>query len=127
MVARAWLQGRGPDPAGRNGDGVAGKPMARDHHSEMKGLIERGIMRAKRYHSTIPFRFGCSAVQAAEAVGVSVNTYIGMVEDGRMPQPKRIGSRKVWDVEEVYAAFKALPHEKQIDEGEPDTWSDLGG
>jgi len=84
-------------------------------------------MRGIKHEASIPLRFGCSVVQAAQAVGVSINTYVSMVEDGRMPQPKRIGSRKVWDVDEVHAAFKALPHEKQIDEGEPDSWSDLAG
>ena len=33
-----------------------------------------------------------------------------------MPRPKLVGSRKIWDLEEVRLAFKALPAEN--DEGE---------
>ena len=70
-------------------------------------------------------RFGLSVEQAAEAVGITANTFLKMVEDGRMPRPRCIGSRKVWDVEEVHAAFKALPHDNQTDDGEMDSWADL--
>jgi predicted DNA-binding transcriptional regulator AlpA len=82
-------------------------------------------MRLERRNAVLFPPFGISVEQAARAVGVSPNTYLNMVEDGRMPRPKRIGSRKVWDVEEVQAAFKALPHDKQIDDGDTDTWSDV--
>jgi hypothetical protein len=32
-----------------------------------------------------------------------------MVQDGRMPKPKQINSRKIWDRLKVDAAFSALP------------------
>ncbi|MFC7552637.1 hypothetical protein ACFQU7_10800 [Pseudoroseomonas wenyumeiae] len=32
-----------------------------------------------------------------------------MVQDGRMPGPKRIGARKVWDRHALDLAFAALP------------------
>jgi hypothetical protein len=32
-----------------------------------------------------------------------------MVKDGRMPQPKRINSRTVWDRRQLDAAFDQLP------------------
>jgi hypothetical protein len=32
-----------------------------------------------------------------------------MVRDGRMPKPKRIDARNVWDVRELDIAFTALP------------------
>jgi predicted DNA-binding transcriptional regulator AlpA len=72
-------------------------------------------------------RFGFSMVQAAQAIGVSVNTFLSMVADHRMPRPKPIGNRKVWDVEEVQAAFKALPHDMQSDDGDENTWADVEG
>jgi hypothetical protein len=50
-----------------------------------------------------------------------------MVDDNRMPRPKLIGRRKVWDVEEVQAAFKALPHDMQLEDGDANTWADFEG
>jgi hypothetical protein len=47
-----------------------------------------------------------------------------MVDDGRMPRPRMINSRRVWDVDELDAAFKSLPREGG--EQEQDTWADLG-
>jgi len=35
--------------------------------------------------------------------------YIEMVKDGRMPNPKRINSRTVWDRKRLDDAFEALP------------------
>ena len=40
-----------------------------------------------------------------------------------MPRPRRIDSRAVWDVDELRAAFKALPHEREA-EGS-NTWADV--
>jgi predicted DNA-binding transcriptional regulator AlpA len=46
---------------------------------------------------------------AANYIGVSASLFDGMVRDGRMPRPKRINSRTVWDVREVDSAFDRLP------------------
>ncbi len=40
---------------------------------------------------------GLSRVQAAEYVGVGVTKFDELVGDGRMPRPKRIDGRTVWD------------------------------
>jgi hypothetical protein len=40
-----------------------------------------------------------------------------MVADGRMPKPKRINARTVWDVRKLDIAFDALPGDEQADEG----------
>jgi hypothetical protein len=37
-----------------------------------------------------------------------------MVNDGRMPKPKRINTRCVWDVQRLALAFKALPDEDNL-------------
>jgi predicted DNA-binding transcriptional regulator AlpA len=50
-------------------------------------------------------------VIAAQYIGVSVSMFDQMVSDGRMPGPKRIGTRKVWDRAAVDKAFAALPEE----------------
>jgi predicted DNA-binding transcriptional regulator AlpA len=51
---------------------------------------------------------GLSRVQAAEYVGIGVTKFDELVADGRMPQPKRIDGRKVWDRMQVDAAFVAI-------------------
>jgi predicted DNA-binding transcriptional regulator AlpA len=52
---------------------------------------------------------GLSRTQAASYVGVSPTLFDQMVADGRMPQPKRINSRTVWDKRQLDEAFAALP------------------
>jgi len=51
---------------------------------------------------------GLSRVQAAEYVGVGVTKFDEMVADGRMPKPKRIDGRTVWDRVKLDEAFAAL-------------------
>jgi predicted DNA-binding transcriptional regulator AlpA len=46
---------------------------------------------------------------AAEYVGVSPGKFDEMVHDRRMPRPKRIDARNVWDIRELDVAFAALP------------------
>lgn len=46
---------------------------------------------------------------AAALVGVSSNYFGQLVEEGRMPQPREIGRRVLWDTEEVKAAWRAIP------------------
>jgi predicted DNA-binding transcriptional regulator AlpA len=50
-------------------------------------------------------------VQAAFYVGVGTSLFDEMVQDGRMPRPKRINSRTVWDRLALEEAFAALPSE----------------
>jgi hypothetical protein len=40
---------------------------------------------------------------------VSPTTFDKLVADGRMPSPKHINSRNVWDVRQLDLAFKGLP------------------
>ena len=57
--------------------------------------------------ATLPPR-GLSRVQAAEYVGVGTTKFDEMVADGRMPKPKRIDGRNVWDRVKLDEAFAAL-------------------
>jgi hypothetical protein len=57
--------------------------------------------------SSLPPR-GLSRVQAAEYIGVGVTKFDEMVDDGRMPRPKRIDGRNVWDRIRLDDAFAAL-------------------
>lgn len=52
---------------------------------------------------------GLNRAAAAEYIGVSATTFDEMVRDGRMPGPKQINARKIWDVRALDAAFTALP------------------
>lgn len=51
---------------------------------------------------------GLSRAQGAEYIGVSPSEFSQMVLDGRMPKPKRIDGRLVWDRLELDAAFDVL-------------------
>jgi predicted DNA-binding transcriptional regulator AlpA len=60
---------------------------------------------------------GLSRVQAAEYIGIGVSKFDELVADGRMPKPKRIDSRTVWDREQLDDAFAALDNENTADRG----------
>lgn len=51
---------------------------------------------------------GLSRTEAAAYVGVSTTLFDEMVKDGRMPRPKQVNSRTVWDRRRVDLAFDAL-------------------
>ncbi|WP_332763885.1 XRE family transcriptional regulator [Phenylobacterium sp.] len=57
---------------------------------------------------------GLQREAAAGYVGVSASKFDELVLDGRMPRPKRIDGRKVWDRNALDSAFDALP-----DDGAP--------
>ena len=65
---------------------------------------------------------GLSRVQAAEYVGVGATKFDEMVKDGRMPKPKRIDGRTVWDRVKLDEFFAALGDEDGADANE---WSRL--
>jgi predicted DNA-binding transcriptional regulator AlpA len=52
---------------------------------------------------------GLNRVEAAAYVGVSPSKFDELVKDGRMPGPKRIDARVVWDRHRLDNAFEALP------------------
>ncbi len=56
-------------------------------------------------------RRGLNREQAAIYVGVGLTKFDAMVEDGRMPKPKRVDRRKVWDIRALDLAFDDLPGE----------------
>jgi predicted DNA-binding transcriptional regulator AlpA len=58
---------------------------------------------------------GLSREEAAAYVGVSASLFDALVKDGRMPLPKRINVRAVWDRLRVDAAFEALPSNEAAD------------
>lgn len=58
---------------------------------------------------------GLSRAYAAAYVGVSPTLFDMMVKDGRMPKPKTINSRTVWDIRKIDKAFDELPGGDQDD------------
>jgi predicted DNA-binding transcriptional regulator AlpA len=52
---------------------------------------------------------GLSCEQAAAYIGISPSLFDTLVKDGRMPGPKRINTRTVWDRLQLDTAFAALP------------------
>jgi predicted DNA-binding transcriptional regulator AlpA len=59
-------------------------------------------------------RRGLSRIDAAVYLGISPSKYDELVKDGRMPRPRIIDGRKVWDVLELDIAFDELPREDGI-------------
>ena len=64
---------------------------------------------------------GLSRAQAAEYVGIGVTKFDEMVGDGRMPRPKRIDGRNVWDRIKLDEAFALLDDTA----GPRSEWDDL--
>jgi predicted DNA-binding transcriptional regulator AlpA len=56
---------------------------------------------------------GLSRTEAAAYVGVSPSKFDELVKDRRMPAPKRVDTRTIWDRVKVDAAFDALPDEAE--------------
>ena len=54
---------------------------------------------------------GLSRVQSAFRIGVSPSLFDEMVADGRMPKPKKVNTRNIWDCLRLDEAFEALPSE----------------
>lgn len=52
---------------------------------------------------------GLSREQAAAYLGIGPTLFDDMVADGRMPLPKEIGARRVWDRRALDEAFDQLP------------------
>jgi predicted DNA-binding transcriptional regulator AlpA len=61
-------------------------------------------------------------MEASHYIGVSPSLFDGMVKDGRMPPPKTINNRTVWDRWELDAAFTAIPNRNQ-DTSPADEWA----
>lgn len=63
---------------------------------------------------------GLSREVAAAYIDVSPTKFDEMVKDGRMPKPKQIDSRRVWERVKLDRAFAALPSEGADEDDEWD-------
>jgi predicted DNA-binding transcriptional regulator AlpA len=57
---------------------------------------------------------GLSREQSARYIGISASLFDQLVKDGRMPKPKRINARTVWDRRKLDEAFDILDDESAI-------------
>ena len=55
---------------------------------------------------------GMHREDAAFYVGVSPATFDELVKSGRMPPPKRVGRRTIWDRRQLDVCFEDLPSKK---------------
>jgi hypothetical protein len=92
--------------------------MSPRHHAN-EALSQRSSRVNLASIGPIPRR-GLSREEAATYVGIGATKFDEMVADGRMPKPKRVDSRKVWDVRRLDVAFEALPDE----DGGGSSWAD---
>ena len=64
--------------------------------------------KTERVQKPASFRRGLSRTEAAEYVGISGTKFGQLVQENRMPSPKKIDGRYVWDVYALDAFFDAL-------------------
>jgi hypothetical protein len=77
----------------------------------------------------LPVRRGLDENEAAVYLSLSPSFFRKLVADGLMPRPRIISGRRIWDIEELDMAFKALPREggdtePAFEAGEVDSWGD---
>src|SRR3954447_29076 len=88
------------------------------------------MAKARRVDDAAPFRIeaiprrGLRREEAALFVGVSPSKFDELVQDGRMPKPRRIDGCVVWDLKRLDLAWDAL--DSAADEGADDSWADFG-
>ena len=74
-------------------------------------LVGNAIMATANKNSSLPPNLppiGLSRLQAAEYLGIGTTLFDRLVADGRMPKPKRIDGRMVWDRRRLDQAFTEL-------------------
>lgn len=67
-------------------------------------------------------RRGLSRAEAAMYIGISASKFDELVRDGRLPGPKRIDGRKLWDVLALDLAFNSFPDDN--DQGSGNSFDD---
>jgi len=98
--------------------GPADRAAGAAAHGDAPQPDQQRQRRADVLPASLPPR-GLSRTQAAAYIGVSTSLFDQMVADGRMPGPKRINSRTVWDIKRLDAAFDALPDDNGVETSNP--------
>ena len=63
---------------------------------------------------------GLNRPVSAAYIGVGTSLFGEMVDDGRMPKPKTINTRQIWDRLELDLSFDALPHKDEANPWDED-------
>jgi predicted DNA-binding transcriptional regulator AlpA len=50
---------------------------------------------------------------AAQLLGISAGTFDKLVKTGKLPEPREVESRILWDSKEIEAAWRAMPRRGQ--------------
>ena len=64
----------------------------------------------------LPTPLGLKRADAAAYISVGLTKFDEMVKDGRMPPPRCIDSRRVWDRRELEVYFGDLPRQEILSE-----------
>jgi hypothetical protein len=67
-------------------------------------------------HHPLPTPLGLKRADAAAYISVGPTKFDEMVKDGRMPPPRCIDSRRVWDRRELEVYFGDLPRQEILPE-----------
>jgi len=59
-------------------------------------------------HCPPPTRRGLSRMEAAQYIGISPTKFDELIADSRMPRPKKIDGRRVWDLRKLDNAFEQI-------------------
>jgi hypothetical protein len=84
------------------------------------GVGAETVARAPNLDSIAWAPLGLSLEEAARHVGIGTTKFEEMVQQGLMPRPKKIGTRRVWDRVALELAFRNLP-----DESSESAWTRL--
>lgn len=76
-------------------------------------------MTASPFSSSMP-AICVNKSSAAAMLNLSPGKFSELVQLGSMPKPRRVGSRRLWLVAELYTCAAALPSQD-----EEDSWGDL--
>jgi excisionase family DNA binding protein len=113
LVSHCSLFGRNP-PAQDHAIQTGSLHMALDGDAKTAANASQKDKCAGRRASAaarLPVRRGLSEVEAAIYLSVPPSFFRRLVDQGVMPRPRVAGGRRIWDVEELDVAFKALPRE----------------
>lgn len=75
----------------------------------------RETNRPRHWRAVQPSR-GMNRAEAANYIGLGTTKFDQLVADGRMPAPKQVDGRKIWDRHALDIAFDELP---TIDQANP--------
>lgn len=76
--------------------------------------LERMATAKHHTHDQPAPRRGLTRTESAIFVGLSATTFDAMVKAGTMPKPIRVGTRTIWDIRTLDAAFDQLAAPEEL-------------